>query len=208
MTATKPVATSHAVPEKSSLIVVRKRAVTVETIWHEGGPVAQTPTRYASALAVIANPFAGRYEPDLLDFQTELRGLGHELASELVDVLSPDQVQVYGKGALVGVAGELEHAAVWHEAGGWAMRTVLGDPKAMVPANKAVVSAGYRLLVPVHHVEAAFVRSHFSSVEIGVQDAPRPNELLFALVMGTGPRVHARVGGLQVDQISAHDGHR
>ena len=82
------------------------------------------------------------------------------------------------------------------------MRSVLGDPKAIVPANKAVVSAGYRLLVPVHHVEAAYVRSHFSSVEIGVQDAPRPNELLFALVMGTGPRVHARIGGLRADQIS------
>ena len=68
--------------------------------------------------------------------------------------------------------------------------------------------AGYRLLVPVHHIEAAFVRSHYSSVEVGVQDAPRPNELLFALVMGTGPRVHARIGGLQADQISAHDGHR
>jgi hypothetical protein len=206
-TATRAVA-AQVVTDKAPLIVVRKRAVTVETIWHEGGPVAQTPTRYASALAVIANPFAGRYEPDLLEFQTELRSLGHELASELVDVLSPEQVQVYGKGALVGVAGELEHAAVWHEAGGWAMRTVLGDPKAMVPANKAVVSAGYRLLVPVHHIEAAFVRSHFSSVEVGVQDAPRPNELLFALVMGTGRRVHARVGGLQADQISAHDGHR
>jgi len=201
-------APDKATTDKAPLIVVRKRAVTVETIWHEGGPVAQTPTRYASAIAVIANPFTGRYEPDLLEFQTELRELGHELASELVDVLSPDPVQVYGKGALVGVNGELEHAAVWHEAGGWAMRTVLGDPKAMVPANKAVVSAGYRLLVPVHHVEAAFVRSHFASVEVGVQDAPRPNELLFALVMGTGPRVHARVGGLQADQISAHDGHR
>jgi hypothetical protein len=189
-------------------IVVRKRAVTVETIWHEGGPIADTPVRYASALAVIANPFAGRYEPDLLGFQTDLRSLGQELASELVDLLGRDQVQVYGKGALVGVAGELEHAAVWHEAGGWAMRSVLGDPKAIVPSNKAVASSGYRLLVPVHHIEAAYVRSHFSSVEVGVQDGPRPNELVFALVMGTGPRVHERIGGLRADQVSVHDGQR
>jgi hypothetical protein len=189
-------------------ILVRKRAVTIETIWHEGGPVAETPVRYASALAVIANPFAGRYEPDLLGLQSVLRGLGHELARELVDLLGRDQVQVYGKGALVGIAGELEHAAVWHEAGGWAMRSVLGDPKAIVPANKAVVSAGYRLLVPVHHIDAAYVRSHFASVEVGVQDAPRPNELLLAIVMGTGPRVHARLGGLRADQISVHDGQR
>jgi hypothetical protein len=189
-------------------ILVRKRAVTIETIWHEGGPVAETPVRYASALAVIANPFAGRYEPDLLGLQSVLRGLGHELARELVDLLGRDQVQVYGKGALVGIAGELEHAAVWHEAGGWAMRSVLGDPKAIVPANKAVVSAGYRLLVPVHHIDAAYVRSHFASVEVGVQDAPRPNELLLAIVMGTGPRVHERLGGLRADQISVHDGQR
>jgi hypothetical protein len=189
-------------------IVVRKRAVTVETIWHEGGPIAETPVRYASALAVIANPFAGRYEADLLAFQATLRGLGHELASELVDLLGRDRVQVYGKGAVVGVAGEAEHAAVWHEAGGWAMRAVLGDPKAMVPSNMAVASAGYRLLVPVHHIEAAYVRSHYANVELGVQDAPRPDELLLALVMGTGGRVHARIGGLTVDQISAHDGLR
>jgi len=101
-TATRAAATQGApdkgATDKAPLIVVRKRAVTVETIWHEGGPVAQTPTRYASALAVIANPFAGRYEPDLLEFQAALRTLGHELASELVDVLSPDQVHVYGKG--------------------------------------------------------------------------------------------------------------
>src|SRR3954452_23054600 len=96
-------------------IVVRKRAVTVETVWHEGGPIAETPVRYGSALAVVANPFAGRYEPDLLAFQAALRGLGHELASELAGLLGRDQVQVYGKGALVGVAGELENAQVWHE---------------------------------------------------------------------------------------------
>jgi hypothetical protein len=206
--------TTH--PEQSAVdgtaeappIVVRKRAVTVETIWHEGGPVAETPVRYGSALAVIANPFAGRYEPDLMAFQAALRSLGHELASELAGVLGRDDVQVYGKGALVGVAGETEHAAVWHEAGGWAMRSVLGEPKAIVPSNTAVVSAGYRLLVPVHHIHAAYVRSHYSSVEIGVQDAPRPDELLLALVMGTGARVHARIGGLRADQISVHDGQR
>jgi hypothetical protein len=189
-------------------IVVRKQAVTVETVWHDGGPTAAEPVRYGSALAVIANPFAGRYEPDLIDFQTDLRTLGHELASELAGVLGRDEVQVYGKGALVGVAGELEHAQVWHEAGGWAMRSVLGEPKAIVPSNMAVASAGYRLLVPVHNVHAAYVRSHYASVEVGVQDGPRPDELVFALVMGTGPRVHARIGGLQADQISVHDGQR
>ena len=189
-------------------IVVRKRALTVETVWHDGGPVAETPVRYASALAVVANPFAGRYEPDLLGLQSTLRSLGHELATDLVDLLGRDAVQVYGKGALVGVAGELEHAAVWHAAGGWAMRAVLGDPKAMVPGNQALAGVGYRLLVPVHHVHASYVRSHYASVEVGVQDGPRPDELLLALVMGTGPRVHERLGGLRADEISVHDGQR
>ncbi len=89
-----------------------------------------------------------------------------------------------------------------------AKRSLLGDPKAIVPSNTAVASAGYRLLVPVHHIEAAYVRSHFASVEVGVQDGPRPREILLALAMGTGPRVHERMGGLRVDQISVHDGQR
>ena len=90
----------------------------------------------------------------------------------------------------------MEHGAVWHEAGGWAMRSVLGEPKAMVPAVKAVAVAGYRMMVPVHYIHASYVRSHFNSIEIGIQDAPRPGEILFALVMGTGGRVHSRLGGL------------
>ena len=98
--------------------------------------------------------------------------------------------------------------AVWHEAGGWAMREVLGQPKAMVPANKAVAATGYRLMVPLHYVHASYVRSHYNSVEIGIQDAPRPNEILFALVMGTGGRVHSRLGGLTKDKVSVHDGQR
>lgn len=191
-----------------SLIAVRKTALTVETIHHEGGPVAATPLRTACALAVIANPFASRYEPDLLPFQAELRTLGRQLAEELVAALGAGNVQAYGKGAIVGIDGELEHAAVWHEAGGWAMRSVLGEPKAIVPASKAVACAGYRLMVPVHYIHAAYVRSHFSAMEMGLQDAPRPREIVFGLVMATGGRVHARVGGLTVDKVSVHDGQR
>jgi hypothetical protein len=170
--------------------------------------VAEVPLKLASACAVIENPYAGRYEPDLMPFMAELRSLGTLLAQELVDTLGKDQVEVYSKAAIVGVNGELEHAAVWHEAGGWAMRAVLGEPKAMVPANKAVAATGYRLMVPLHYVHASYVRSHYNSVEIGIQDAPRPNEILFALVMGTGGRVHSRLGGLTKDKVSVHDGQR
>ena len=123
-----------------SLIQVRKRSLTIETVFHEGGPAPAKPLRLAAACAVIHNPYAGRYEPDLLPFMAELHGLGRELAEELVGVLGKDRVEAYGKAAIVGVNGELEHGAVWHEAGGWAMRAALGEPKAIVPAAKAVAT--------------------------------------------------------------------
>lgn len=191
-----------------SLIEIRKRSLTIETTYHEGGPPVETPLKMAAACAVIRNPYAGRYEPDLTPFMAELRSLGTLLAQELVDTLGRDKVEVYSKAAIVGVDGEMEHGAVWHEAGGWAMRTVLGEPKAIVPAAKAVAGAGYRLMVPVHYIHACYVRSHFNSIEVGIQDAPRPKEILFALVMGTGGRVHSRLGGLLKENVSVHDGQR
>lgn len=191
-----------------SLIEIRKRSLTVETIYHEGGPAPAEPLKLAAACAVIRNPYAGRYEPDLLPFMAELRSLGTLLAEELVATLGRDHVEVYSKAAIVGVNGELEHAAVWHEAGGWAMRAVLGEPKAIVPASKAVAATGYRLMVPLHYIHAAYVRSHYNSMEIGIQDAPRPDEILFALVMGTGGRIHSRLGGLTKDKVSVNDGQR
>jgi hypothetical protein len=191
-----------------SLIKIRKRSLIIETQFHEGGPVSDKPLKLAAACAVIENPYAGRYEPDLMPFMAELRSLGTLLAQELVDTLGKDNVEVYSKAAIVGVNGEMEHGAVWHEAGGWAMRAVLGEPKAIVPASKAVASAGYRLMVPLHYIHACYVRSHYNSMEIGIQDSPRPNEILYALVMGTGGRVHSRLGGLTKDKVSVHDGQR
>lgn len=191
-----------------SLIEIRKRSLTIETIHHEGGPVAEKPLRLAAACAVIRNPYAGRYEPDLMPFMAELRSLGTLLAEELVGVLGKENVEVYSKAAIVGVDGELEHAAVWHEAGGWAMRAVLGEPKALVPASKAVAATGYRLMVPLHYIHACYVRSHYNSMEVGIQDAPRPKEILYALVMGTGGRIHSRLGGLTKDKVSVGDGQR
>ena len=191
-----------------SMIQVRKRLLTVETVYHEGGPVAAVPLRMAAAVAVVRNPYAGRYEPDLLPFMAALRTLGRELADELVGVLGKDRVEAYGKAAIVGVNGEMEHGAVWHEAGGWAMRSALGEPKAIVPAAKAVANAGYRLMVPLHYIHAAYVRSHFNAMEVGVQDGPRPDEIAFALVMADGGRIHSRLGGLAKEQVQVHDGQR
>lgn len=191
-----------------SLVAIRKRSLTIETVFHEGGPVADKPLRLAAACAVIRNPYAGRYEADLLPFMAELRGLGNLLATELVSTLGKENVEAYSKAAIVGVNGELEHGAVWHEAGGWAMREVLGQPKAMVPAAKAVAHTGYRLMVPLHYIHASYVRSHYNSFEVGIQDAPRPDEILFALVMADGGRIHSRLGGLAKSQVAVHDGQR
>ncbi|MBF6617688.1 MAG: amino acid synthesis family protein [Candidimonas sp.] len=192
-----------------SLVKVRKRSLTIETTYHEFGPAPKVPLKMAAACAVVANPYAGRYVEDLLPFMQELRALGHELATELVNELGgKDQIEVYSKAAIVGLNGEMEHGAVWHEAGGWAMREVLGQPKAIVPSNKAVAHAGYRIMVPVHYVQACYVRSHFNSMEVGIQDAPRADEILFALVMGTEGRLNPRLGGLVKENVVGEDGQR
>src|SRR3546814_1421612 len=101
---------------------IRKTQLSVEEIWHEGGSPVTAPIKVATALAVIENPFSGRYEPDLMEFQSSLRELGRSLSARLVEAVGANAVQAYGKGAIVGEDGELEHGAVWHEAGGWALR--------------------------------------------------------------------------------------
>lgn len=188
---------------------VRKTALTVETIWHERGPRLATPLLVGTAVAVIRNPFAGRYEENLMPFQASLRELGRELATALIAQLGGSaRIEAYGKGMIVGEDGELEHGAVWHEAGGWAMREVLGQPKAIVPAAKTIGGPGTRLMVPLGYIHAAYVRSHFGTAEMTLWDAPRRDEIAFGLVMATGGRPHARIGGLAASEISVHDGQR
>ena len=191
-------------------IVLRKRVTIVEEILHEGGPVAEHPLRRGAVLGVIANPFAGRYVEEIASFMEPLKPLGLAMARHLVEALGgdPSAIQGYGKGAIVGTAGELEHGALWHVPGGYAMREILGDAKAIVPSTKKVGGPGTRLDVPVTHINASYVRSHFDAMEIGIADAPRADEILLALVMTTGPRIHARVGGLKASDIEGKDGLR
>jgi hypothetical protein len=161
-------------------------------------------------LAVIENPFAGAYHEDIAGFMKDLEPLGVEMANRLVASLGGDVtgIQGYGKGAIVGQGGELEHGALWHVPGGYAMRAVLGDAKAIVPSTKKVGGPGTRLDVPVTHVNASYVRSHFDAMEVGVPDGPRANEIVLALVMTTGARIHARVGGLKAEDVKGEDGLR
>lgn len=191
-------------------IKIRKRVTIVEEILHEGGPVAGTPLRRAAALTVIANPYAGRYVEDIAGMMDDLKPLGLDMAKALVRAIGGDAAAIegYGKGAIVGQAGELEHGALWHVPGGYAMREVLGDARAIVPSAKKVAGPGARLDVPVTHINASYVRSHFDAMEVCIPDAPRADEIVLALVMTTGARVHARVGGLKASEIKGEDGLR
>jgi len=183
-------------------IRLRKLSLSCEEIHHEGGPISSEPVLRASALAVIHNPFAGAYASEIESFMEDLKPLGLEMAKRLVDLLGgADKVQSYGKGSIVGSSGELEHGALWHVPGGYAMREQLGGAKAIVPSSKKLGGIGTRLDVPIGHINASYVRSHFDAMEVGIPDAPRSDELVFALVMTTGGRIHARVGGLKAEDV-------
>jgi hypothetical protein len=142
----------------------------------------------------------------------DLKPLGAMMARRLLDALGgdPARVEGYGKGAIVGTAGELEHGALWHNPGGYAMRELLGEERsrAIVPSTKKVGGPGTRIDIPITHTNASYVRSHFDAIEVGIPDAPRANEMLLVLAMTTGARVHSRSGGLEASQVSGKDGLR
>ena len=190
-------------------VVLRKLIYSVENVFHEGGPISEIPLRRAAALAIIENPFAGRYEPEIQGFMEDLKPLGLRMAQKLLDLLGgADKIEGYGKGAMIGEAGELEHGALWHAPGGYAMRELLADSNAIVPSTKKVTGVGGRLDVPITHINASYVRSHFDSMEVGTNDSPRANEMVLALVMSTGARIHNRAGGLAAADIIGKDGLR
>jgi hypothetical protein len=191
-------------------VKIRKMQTFVEEVHHEFGPVAETPYRRAAVVAVIANPFAGAYHADIQPFMEDLKPLGLSMARRLIDALGGDPavVQGYGKGAIIGTAGELEHGALWHAPGGYAMRELLGDARAIVPSTKKVGAPGTRLDVPITHVNASYVRSHFDAIEVGMNDSPRADEMMLVLAMTTGARVHSRSGGLEAWNIKGEDGLR
>ncbi|NTH15205.1 amino acid synthesis family protein [Agrobacterium rhizogenes] len=191
-------------------VKIRKFLTVIEEIYHEGGKPVAKPLKRGAIVAVIENPFAGSYHEEITGFMKDLEPLGLDMANRLVAALGgdPTVVEGYGKGIVVGQAGELEHGALWHAPGGYAMREVLGGAKAIVPSSKKVGGPGTRLDVPVTHINASYVRSHFDSIEVGVPDGPRANEMAVVLVMTTGPRVHARSGGLKAEDIKGEDGLR
>lgn len=192
------------------MIAIRKIVTAVEEVRHDGGPPLATPLLKGWVAVILRNPFAGRHEPDIVPMMEALKPVGLECATALLRAMGgdPARIEAYGKGSVVGTAGEWEHGALWHVAGGYAMRGLLGRALAIVPSMTKVGPTGAPLDIPIHHKDACYVRSHFDGITCTVPDGPRPEEILFALAMTTGGRPHARVGGLTAAGIEAWDGQR
>lgn len=190
---------------------IRKITVFVEETLSEMGQTISPPTRKAAAVAVIANPFAGRYVEDLtplIEIGAELGGL---LGRKCVEALgiSPTQVESYGKAALVGEDGELEHAAaLLHPSLGKPLREAVEKGAALVPSSKKRGGPGRPLDIPLGHKDAAYVRSHFDGMEVSLADAPRPAEIMVAVALTDSGRPLARVGGLKASDVEGKDGLR
>ena len=188
---------------------IRKILTMVEEIRHENGPAPDRPVMRGYACAVVKNPFAGGYAADLQPAMEDLKTLGLDLTDRLIAALGgADGIDGYGKGALVGADGEAEHGALWHVPGGYSMRQRLGESRAIVPSAMKVAPLGGTLDVPLGHINAAYVRSHFDAIPVCVPDGPRADEIVFILAMAKGGRVHSRMGGLEVWDIKAMDGLR
>jgi hypothetical protein len=190
---------------------IRKLIIQVEETRSEMGREVTPPVRKAAAIAVIENPFAGQYVEDLTPLMDIGEELGDLLGRRAVAALGiePSEAESYGKAAIVGDAGELEHAAaILHPKLGKPLRVAVEKGAALVPSAKKRAGIGAPIDVPLGHKDAAFVRSHFDAMEVRVSDAPRPNEILVAVVVTDSGRPLPRVGGLQVGEIDGKDGLR
>ena len=193
----------------ASEIGLRRIPTVVEETLVEGGRTLETPTRRAAAVAVIANPFAGRYVEDLSPLMAVGKALGRMLPERAVAALGipGDRVESFGKAALVGEDGELEHAAaLMHPDLGAPFRDVLGGGAALIPSSKKRGAPGAPFDIPLGHKDAARVRSHFDGIEVRVPDAPRANEIAVAIAVTDSGRPFPRVGGLTKDKIVGKDG--
>ena len=194
----------------SDLVKIRKYVATVEETLHDFGPVLARPVTKAVVGGVIANPYAGRHVADIQPMMKALEPLAVDLTERVLKILGArgSELEAYGKGAIVGLNGELEHAALWHQPSGFGIRHAMGGAKSIVPSTVKVAAAGARIDIPLHHVTAAYVRSHFDAIEFCVPDGPRPDEIVFIGAASIGGRPHARVGGLTPAGIKLGDGQR
>ena len=194
-----------------SKAVIRKMMTITDEIHREMGREINPPTRRAAAIAVIENPFAGRYVEDLSDLMEIGVELGELLGERAVAALgiTPAQAESYGKAAMVGENGELEHcAAILHPKLGTSLRKAVEKGAALVPSSKKRGGPGQTLDIPLGHKDAAYVRSHFDGMEVWISDAPRANEILVAVAVTDSGRPLPRVGGLEAKDAKGEDGLR
>ena len=190
---------------------IRKIAVFLEETHVEMGKPVSPATRKATAVAVIENPLAGRYEDDLEVLMQIGAEMGDLLGRRCVEALgiAPEAAESYGKAAMVGENGELEHAAaILHPRLGAPLRDAVGSGAALVPSSKKMGGPGQPLDVPLGHKDAAYVRSHFDGIEVRLNDAPRAGEIMVAVAVTDSGRPLPRVGGLTADQAEGKDGLR
>ncbi len=190
---------------------IRKIMTVVDETLTEMGQTINRPVRRAAAVAVIENPFAGRYVEDLAELIDVGEELGKFLGEKAVAALGIEgsKVEGYGKAALVGENGEMEHAAaILHPKLGAPLRKVLGKGAALIPSSKKRGGPGAVLDIPLGHKDAAFVRSHFDGMEVQINDAPRANEIMVAVAVTVGGRPLPRVGGLKASEAKGEDGLR
>jgi hypothetical protein len=190
---------------------IRRLSVIVEETLSEMGVRLDRPIRKAAAVAVVANPFAGRYVEDLTPLVEVGAELGELLGRRCLAALGtlPCGIESYGKAALVGEDGELEHAAaLLHPSLGKPLRDLIGGGAALIPSSKKRSGPGRAFDIPLGHKDAAFVRSHFDGMEVVISDAPRPDEIVVAVALTDGGRPLARVGGLTASGIEGKDGLR
>jgi Amino acid synthesis len=193
------------------MIEIRKIVVQIDETHREMGKPINPPTRRALAMAVIKNPYAGRYSENLDELIAIGETLGGLLGERCVQALgiTPNQAESYGKAAIVGEAGELEHAAaILHPKLGAPLRKAVEKGAALVPSAKKMGTLGTAIDVPLGHKDAAFVRSHFDAIEARVSDAPRADEIVVAVAVTDSGRPLARIGGLQKHEIKGEDGLR
>lgn len=177
---------------------IRRQIVTTELVWREKGSRLEKPIRRGWAGVVVANPFAGRFAEDMIAFMESLEPVAYDLGVALLAALdaTPSDIESYGKGAIVGVAGELEHGAIWHNPGGAGIRRAIGGGTAGVSGSMKVGPAGTTLDLSIGNVDAGNVRSHYDSLSVNAGDAPRPDEIVYIVALATGGRPHARLGSL------------
>jgi len=188
---------------------IRRIVVQIDEVWVENGQPVSPPVRRALAMAVIEKPFAGRYVEDLDALMTVGQELGALLGQRCVQALGikPGEAQSYGKAAIVGEAGELEHAAaILHPKLGAPLRVAVEKGAALVPSSKKMGAMGATIDVPLGHKDAAYVRSHFDAIEARVTDAPRANEIVVCVAVTDSGRPNPRVGGLKHQDMIGKDG--